>query len=305
MNARIVIAGYSDVGYRCTRWLLDQGEEVALVFTHADDPKETRWWDSLADLATERGVPVRLVDSLDHASEIERLRAAAPDFLFSFYFRKMIPPDAIAIAGRGALNMHGSLLPQFRGRAPINWAILKGALRTGATLHHMTEKPDAGDLVDQEPVPIGPDDDVLTVARRVGDAAVKVLARSWPRLKAGTAPRFPQDLTHGSYFGGRKPEDGLVDWALSAKEVHDLVRAVTKPWPGAFTDLFGEKVTIWKTRISPYGGHDCFPGKAELTEDSVIVYCGDDKPIEILAAQPQGERELDAAAFRAWLVRRG
>lgn len=302
---RIVVAGYSDVGYRCTRWLLDAGEDVRLVYTHPDNPGETRWWDSLADLALSRGVPVLRVDDLNAPTEAERLRALAPQFLFSFYFRRMIPKELLGIPTRGALNMHGSLLPQFRGRAPINWAILKGSSRTGASLHYMTEKADSGDLVDQEAIPIGPEDEVLTVARRVGDAAVKVLARSWPLLKAGTSRCFPQDLTKGTTYGARRPEDGLIDWALSAKEVHDLVRAVTRPWPGAFTDLFGPKVMIWKTRLSPYGGHDCFPGKAELTEDSVIVYCGDDKPIEILSAQPDGAPELDAAAFRAWLISKG
>ncbi len=300
----IVVAGYSDVGYKCTRWLLDAGEEVRLVYTHPDAPGEARWWDSLADLAKERGVPVRLVESLDEPSEAERLRAAAPEFLFSFYFRKMIPERVLAVPTRGALNMHGSLLPAFRGRSPVNWAILKGAKETGASLHYMTGKPDAGDLVDQERVPIGPDDDALAVSRRVGDAAAVVLARAWPKLKAGTAPRVALDLTKGSYFGGRKPEDGQIDWMRPAQEVHDLVRAVAPPWPGAFTDVFGPKVTIHKTRLSPYGGHDTFPGKVEPTESSVIVYCGDDRPVEVLLARPEGGRDLDAAAFGDWLHRR-
>ncbi len=300
----IVVAGYSDVGYRCTKWLLDAGESVSLICTHADSPGEERWWESLAELGAARGVPVRVVQDLSDPGEAARLKALAPDFLFSFYFRKMIPPEILAIPSKGALNMHGSLLPQFRGRSPVNWAILKGAVVTGASLHYMVEKPDAGDLVDQEKVPIGPDDDALTVARRVGDAAVRVLARSWPKLKAGTAPRVPLDLAAGSYFGGRTPEDGRIDWMKSAKEVHDLVRAVTRPWPGAFTDLFGPKVTIWKTRLSRYGGHDTFPGKVEMTEGSVLVYAGDDRPVEILLARPEGGRDLDAAAFGDWLHRR-
>jgi methionyl-tRNA formyltransferase len=302
---RIVIAAYSDVGYRCTRWLLDAGEDVRLVFTHADSPGEERWWDSVAELARARGVPVRTVDSLDAPEEAARIRTAAPEFLFSFYFRKMIPPSVLALASHGALNMHGSLLPAFRGRAPINWAILKGAEQTGASLHYMAAKPDAGDLVDQEAVPIGPDEDALTVARRVGDAAVTVLARAWPRLKAGTARRTPLDLTKGSYFGGRKPEDGLIDWTAPARDVHNLVRAVTRPWPGAFTDLFGPAVTVWKTRLPAYGGHDTFPGKVELTESSIIVYCGDDRPVEILSARPEGQGDLDAAAFHRWILSRG
>jgi methionyl-tRNA formyltransferase len=167
----------------------------------------------------------------------------------------------------------------------------------------MTEKPDAGDLVDQERVPIGPEDDALTVSRRVSDAAAVVLARALPRLKAGDAPRIPLDLSKGSYFGGRKAEDGVIDWSHPAKEIHDLVRAVAKPWPGAFTDVFGKEVTIWKTRLSPYGGHDVFPGKVELTERSVIVFAGDDHTLEILAARPEGGNDLDAARFRDWLVR--
>jgi len=300
----IVVAGYSDVGFRCTKWLLDAGEKVSLIYTHPDQPGESRWWDSLAGLGAARGVPVRLVESLSGPAEAAHLRSLAPDFLFSFYFRKMIPKEILAIPARGALNMHGSFLPHFRGRAPVNWAILKGATFTGASLHYMVEKPDAGDLVDQERVPIGPDDDALAVARRVGDAAVTVLARSWPKLKAGTAPRIPLDLAKGSYFGGRTPEDGRIDWGRPAKEVHDLVRAVTRPWPGAFTDVFGPRATVWKTRLSSHGGHDTFPGKIETTENSVLVFAGDDRPVEILLAQPEGERDLDAAAFCDWLLRR-
>ncbi len=301
----VVIAGYSDIGTRLTEWLLDNGANVRAVFTHPDAPNETRWFSSLYDLAKKRNVPVRLVESLDDPADAERLRVLSPEFLFSFYFRKMIPATVLAIPTRGALNMHGSLLPAFRGRSPVNWAILKGAQETGASLHYMTPKPDAGDLVDQEPVPIGPDDDALTVSRRVTEAALTVLSRSWPRLLAGTAPKIPLDLSAGTYFGGRKPEDGLIDWAQSSKDIHNLVRAVAKPWPGAFTDLFGPKVTIWKTRLGHYGGHDTFPGKVEPTESSVIVYCGDDRPIEILAAQPAGEPEMNAAEFGAWLARRG
>lgn len=301
----IVVAGYSDVGYKCTKWLLDQGEEVKLVYTHPDEPGETRWFESLADLARSRGVPVRLVESLDEPAEAERVRVLAPDFLFSFYFRKMIPERVLSIPSKGALNVHGSLLPAFRGRSPVNWAILKGAAKTGASLHYMTGKPDAGDLVDQEAVPIGPDDDALAVSQRVGDAAVTVLSRAWPKLKAGTAPRAPLDASAGSYFGGRKPEDGQIDWFRPAREVHDLVRAVAPPWPGAFTDQFGPKVTVLKTRLGAYGGHDTFPGKVEPTESTVIVYCGDDRPVEILAAQPEGQAPMDAGQFRIWVLRRG
>jgi methionyl-tRNA formyltransferase len=299
----IVVCGYSDVGYKCLKALFRAGESVRLVYTHRDTPGEERWFDSMAELARSHGIEPRLVDDLRDPADEKRIRALQPDFLFSFYFRTMIPGGILALAQHGALNMHGSLLPLFRGRSPVNWAILKGAKETGASLHYMTEKPDAGDLVDQERVPIGPDDDALTVSRRVGDAAALVLARSLPQLKTDAAARVPLDLSRGSYYGGRKPEDGLVDWSESAKEIHDLVRAVSKPWPGAFTDVFGKKVTIWRTRLSPHGGHDVFPGKVELTEGSVVVFAGDDHTVEILAARPEGGEDLDAAGFRDWLVK--
>lgn len=298
----IVVCAYSDVGYKCLKTLFCAGESVRLVYTHDDVPGEERWFDSVAELARTHGIEPRRVADMGDPADEERIRAVAPDFLFSFYFRKMIPGRILALARRGALNMHGSLLPAFRGRSPVNWAILQGATETGASLHYMTEKPDAGDLVDQERVPIEPEDDALAVSRRVADAAALVLARSLPRLKAGDAPRIPLDLSKGSYFGGRKPEDGLIDWTRSAKEIHDLVRAVAKPWPGAFTDVFGKKVTIWKTRLSPHGGHDVFPGKVELTERSAIVFAGDDRTVEILAARPEGGPDLDAAGFHSWLL---
>ena len=298
----IVVCAYSDVGYKCLKTLFDTGESVRLVYTHDDVPGEERWFDSVAELALEHGIVARRVADLDDPLEEKSIRAVAPDFLFSFYFRKMIPGRILALARHGALNMHGSLLPAFRGRSPVNWAILQGATETGASLHYMTDKPDAGDLVDQERVPIGPEDDALTVSRRVADAAALVLARTLPRLKAGNAPRVPLDLSKGSYFGGRKPEDGLIDWTRSAKEIHDLVRAVAKPWPGAFTEVFGKKVTIWKTRLSPHGGHDVFPGKVEVTEHSVLVFAGDDHTVEILAARPEGGPDLDAAGFHSWLL---
>lgn len=299
----IVVCAYSDVGYKCLKALFDAGESVRLVYTHPDAPGEERWFDSVAELARSHGVEPRFVADLSDPADEKRIGAVQPDFLFSFYFRKMIPGRVLALAQHGALNMHGSLLPLFRGRSPVNWAILKGAKETGASLHYMTEKPDAGDLVDQERVPIGLEDDALTVSRRVADAAALILARSLPHLKTGTAPRVPLDLSKGSYFGGRKPEDGLVDWSQPAREIHDLVRAVSKPWPGAFTDVFGKKVTIWKTRLSPHGGHDVFPGKVELTEGSVVVFAGDDHTVEILAARPESGEDLDAAGFRDWLVK--
>jgi methionyl-tRNA formyltransferase len=159
----------------------------------------------------------------------------------------MLPPEVLGAARRGAFNMHGSLLPKYRGRAPVNWAVLKGETETGATLHEMVAKPDAGRIVEQERVPIGPDELAVEVFAKVTSAAETVLRRSLPALLAGTAKLRPQDLSRGSYFGGRRPEDGRIDWSKSAREVHDLVRAVAPPYPGAFDD----RMRIFRTKLVP------------------------------------------------------
>ena len=180
---------------------------------------------------------------------VERIAARRPDFLFSFYYRLMLRAPTLALAPRGALNMHGSLLPKYRGRVPINWAIIHGETETGATLHYMTEKADSGDIVAQAKVAILPDDTARDVFDKVTLAAAAVLDRVLPLLAGGTAPRIPQDLHSGSYFGGRKPEDGVIDWSKDAASIHNLVRAVAPPYPGARTTLEGRPARILRTRL--------------------------------------------------------
>jgi methionyl-tRNA formyltransferase len=261
--------------------LLEAGVRVPLVVTHRDDPGERIWFASVADLAHRRNIATVLTDP--PAQLIEKIRDLSPDFIFSFYYRRMLPPAMLAIPKKGAFNMHGSLLPKYRGRAPVNWAILKGERETGATLHEMVEKPDAGRIVDQERVPIGPDDVALEVFRKVTEAAEIVLRRNVSALIDGSAQLRPQDLSRGSYFGGRRPEDGRIDWSKSAQEIHNLVRAVAPPYPGAFTDT----LKIHKTRIEPQRrpppgvtGPYCEGGEW-------FAACGDGKVLRLLELEEQ------------------
>jgi len=275
---------YHDVGARCLQVLLEGGVEVRLVVTHADDPAERVWFASVEQLARARSLPV-LVDPAPEALE-RAVRAATPDFIFSFYYRRMLPPALLALAARGAYNMHGSLLPRHRGRAPVNWAILLGDTETGATLHEMVAKPDAGRIVDQQAVPIGPDDLAIDVFRRVTRAAETVLRRSLPKLIAGTAQLEPQDLARGSYHGGRRPEDGRIDWSKNAAEIHNLVRAVAPPYPGAFSEAGGRRLRILRTRLEP--ARRAQPGRLGPWRENGAWFadCGDGKVLRLLEVDP-------------------
>ncbi len=294
---RIAVFGYSDTGHACLKFLLERGEDVVLVATHADDPKEPRWFDSVADLARSRGIEPAIVEDARDPAALARVKAAQPELLFSFYYRGILPRGILELPRLGAYNIHGSLLPKYRGRAPVNWAVLRGEKATGATLHVMTEKPDAGDIVDQEEVPIGPDDTAIEVQKRVTAAAVKILERRLEELKKGTAPRRPQKEADATTFGRRGPEDGAIEWNRTAEEVHNLVRAVTHPYPGAFTDIFGGKTFLWKTSLPGLGAHDNFPGQIRTERGRLYVSCEDDRYVEILRIQREGEEEMDAAAF--------
>jgi methionyl-tRNA formyltransferase len=248
-RATAVVFAYHNVGCRCLAVLLAHGVRVPLVVTHVDSSSEPIWFDSVASLASSYDIPVVTPDSPDAPELIQSVARVRPDFLFSFYYRHMLSPVLLASAGQAALNMHGSLLPKYRGRAPVNWAVLHGERETGATLHYMTGKPDAGDIVDQERVPILPDDTARDVLDKVVVAAEVSLDRVLPALLAGRAPRRAQDLARGSYFGARTPADSRIDWRLSHREVHNLVRAVAPPFPAAFTFACGQRIVLHATRL--------------------------------------------------------
>lgn len=248
-----IVFAYHDVGVRCLRVLLDAGVRIPLVVTHRDHPGENIWFASVAELADEHGL--RCIAPIDpNTPEFVALaleQAARPDLLFSFYYRHMLKASWLAVPKLGAFNLHGSLLPKYRGRAPVNWAVIHGEPETGATLHVMNEKPDNGAIVDQCAVPILGDDTAREVFDKVVVAAEIVLARSLPRLIDGSAAFAAQDLSRGRYFGGRRPEDGRIANDASAEQIHNLVRALAPPYPGAFVQLNGQRVIVERTQHAP------------------------------------------------------
>jgi methionyl-tRNA formyltransferase len=297
-----VVFAYHDVGCRCLAVLLARGIEVKLVVTHRDNPAETIWFDSVAALAADNGLPVITPESPDDRALLERVREAAPDLLFSFYYRHMLGAALLQAPRLGAFNMHGSLLPKYRGRVPVNWAVIRGETETGASLHHMVAKPDAGDLVDQQAVPILPDDTARQVFAKVTVAAELVLHRQADALAAGSAPRRPLDLAAGSYFGGRKPEDGRIDWTQPAQRVHDLVRGVAPPYPGAFTTLDGQPARVLRTHHASLPTGEA-PGTFMRDGARLLAACGDGRALPVLELEIAGSRiapdRFPAARLRA------
>ena len=300
MTSAVVFA-YHNVGVRCLLTLLARGVEVELVVTHRDDPNETIWFESVHDTAVAHAIPVVTPDDATDPALIAAIERMRPDFIFSFYYRHMLPTPLLALAARGAYNMHGSLLPKYRGRVPINWAIIHGETETGATLHEMASKPDAGAIVAQTSVPVLPDDTALDVFVKVTVAAEQTLWRVLPDLIAGRAPRLVNDLAIGSYFGGRKPEDGRIAWSAGAAKIHDLVRAVAPPYPGATTMLAGRAAIIERTRrIEPLFHRAAKPGSLIVADSRCIAICGDGAALEITCARIDG-RAYDGAGLAALL----
>ena len=281
---RAVVFAYSNVGDRCLRVLRARGVEVPLVVTHRDHPGETLWFSRVSETAEDLGLPFIYGDDTPAESLRGAVADARPDMIFSFYYRSMLPMSLLGLAPQGAFNMHGSLLPKYRGRAPTNWAVLRGETETGATLHRMVEKPDAGEIVDAQSVPILPDDTGRQVFDKVNVAAEQVLWRSLPAMIDGRTPALPNDLAAGNYCGARRPEDGRIDWQRPAAEVYDLIRAVAPPYPGAFTEVAGVRLVIADARLpaqanapGPSSGR---PGLA-IIDGRIVGRCGDGRRIDV------------------------
>jgi methionyl-tRNA formyltransferase len=301
-RTRAVAFAYHDVGVRCLKTLLSGEVEVPLVVTVPDDPHERQWYASVAATAQDYGLAVIAPAEANSAELARTLSEIRPDFIFSFYYRALLGAPLLRAARLGALNMHGSLLPKFRGRAPVNWAILKGERETGATLHYMLERADAGDIVDQLAVPILEDDEACEVFAKVTVAAETILARSLPALIEGRAPRRSQPLEPQQYFGRRRPEDGRIDWRWPARQIHDLVRAVAPPFPGAFAQVHAQRWQIHRTRLT---GERAAQGTAPRLygeHGECRIVCADGAILRLLAAA-DARGPLDLQMLAAELAR--
>ncbi|MGC6386729.1 bifunctional UDP-4-amino-4-deoxy-L-arabinose formyltransferase/UDP-glucuronic acid oxidase ArnA [Ewingella sp. S1.OA.A_B6] len=281
---KAIVFAYHDIGCVGLQALVDAGYDVQAVFTHTDSPDENNFFASVARLGAGLNLPVYAPEDVNHPLWVDRIRDLQPDVIFSFYYRNMISDDVLSLAPQGGFNLHGSLLPRYRGRAPVNWALLKGENETGVTLHKMVSRPDAGDIVAQRAVPISADDIALTLHAKVRDAAQVLLADVLPKMKQGQTTLTPQDESQASYFGRRTAADGEIHWNKPATEINNLIRAVTEPYPGAFTYLGQRKMTIWRSRPL-VTAHEKQPGTV-LSSDPLVIACGEGA-LEIQAGQSE------------------
>lgn len=299
MTQCAVVFGYHEVGVRGLAVLLDLGLEIPLVVTHTDDPAEHPWFASVSDLCRWHGISILTPAHPNVPEVVAAVQSARPEWIFSFYYRCLLGSELLALPTRGAFNLHGSLLPRYRGRAPTNWAVLHGERETGASLHRMTVRPDAGALVDQQAVPILTNDTAYQVYGKVVWAAETVLLRSVPRMLAGTQEETPMDLAAGSYFGGRRPEDGQIDWRRSAWDVHNLIRAVAPPYPGAFTWITGQRLDLLGSYFMGEAAQGPVP-RLNWEDDGCFADCADHRRIRITGLALAGTaltRQGFSAAF--------
>jgi UDP-4-amino-4-deoxy-L-arabinose formyltransferase / UDP-glucuronic acid dehydrogenase (UDP-4-keto-hexauronic acid decarboxylating) len=300
-----VLFAYHEMGYACLEQLIGMGAKIAALFTHRDAAGEEIWWRSCAELARANRIPVYTPERPGD-EWVGRIAAFGPAVIYSFYYRELLPDAVLGLAPRGAFNLHGSLLPKYRGRAPVNWMLVNGECEGGVTLHHMVARADAGDIVAQHAVEITDDDDALSLYRKIVGAGAALLREYHPLIMAGRAPRRPQDLNAGSYFGRRRAEDGRIEWSWPARRIVNLVRAVTHPYPGAFCFAQGRKLYVWRSRIGREAGSYGRPGTmiGRAADGSMEIAAGEGSVI-VARVQFDGDVEGEAAGVLAAVARPG
>jgi len=281
---KTIVFAYHDMGCAGITALLNTGFEISAIFTHADSAAENHFFGSVARLAAEQGIPVYAPEDANHPLWADRIKSMAPDYIFSFYYRNLLSDDVLSSARLGAFNLHGSLLPKYRGRAPLNWVLVNGEKETGVTLHRMVKRADAGDIVAQLRVAIEEQDNALTLHRKLVNCATQVLEQALPAMKQGEVTTTPQDHSQATVVGRRTPEDGRIQWEQSAQSVNNLVRAVTDPWPGAFAFAGTVKFVVWKGRVHA-DAPQAKPGTV-ISVEPFLIACGEGA-LEVVTGQSE------------------
>lgn len=257
---QVIVLSSTEFGYRCLKEgiLGTRGIRVSGILTtpkqisisYSEKPVAISTHSAFVDLAAQAGCEVvEMHDKITTSAYLQHIERWHPDLLLALGWYYMIPRKVREAVPLGCAGIHVSLLPKYRGGAPIPWAIINGETESGITFFYLGNGVDNGEIIAQEKYTIEQDDTCATVYEKATLASIKVLRKYLPRIVAGTAPRIPQDETQATYFPQRKPEDGLIDWSWSAKRIRNFIRAQTRPYPGAFTYIGDKKVVIWDADV--------------------------------------------------------
>lgn len=227
--------------------------DVAAVFAHPDDADDGVLYLSVKETAKKNNIPLFQFGGKRNDELERKIREISPDLIIIADYRYLLKSEVIGIPGRGAINFHPSLLPKYRGRAPVNWAIINGEKKCGLTVHYVDDGMDTGDIILQEEVEILFEDTIKDIHDKLFLVYADLAKRTIDLLEHGDPPRYRQNHSEATEFPRRRPEDGLIHWESATLDIYNLVRAVTHPYPGAFSFIEGEKYFIWQCK--PFGGH--------------------------------------------------
>lgn len=297
---RILFMGTPDFAVPSLKALIEAGHEICGVFTQPDKPKNRGMKlqaPPVKEVAITHGIPVYQPVRVKDGTALEIIEQLSPELIVVAAYGRILPNSILEYPAKGCINVHSSLLPKFRGAAPIHWAVISGETETGVTIMHMAQELDAGDIIDQVTTPIDPDESVEAVHDRLAELGGKLLVDVVAKIADGTATRTPQDSSQATYASMLSREMSKVDWNMPAKAIHDKIRGLS-PWPAASTDvisgdtikLFGSVNTGESTSAQP--GTIVAAGK-----QGIDIACGDGKILRIVQLQAAGGKRMAAADY--------
>lgn len=296
---KLVFMGTPAFAVPSLKALVEAGHEIAGAFTQPDKPKDRGMKlqpTPVKGYALSVGLPVYQPEKLRDGQALAVLRDLAPELIVVAAYGKLLPVDILELPPLGCVNVHSSLLPRYRGAAPINWAILNGESESGVTIMHMAEGLDTGDIIAQRATPISLEDTASTLHDRLADLGAELLAESVDALSKGTAQRIPQDDALSCYAPMLSKELSRMDWSRTARQLHDQVRGLI-PWPSAVTEIDGVRCKIWRTRLTGERSGKAPGTVVQADKKGLKLVCGDGQVLQIEELQPDGKKRMAATAF--------
>ncbi len=278
------------------RRLVEDGHELVGVFTQPDKPGNRKKMTAppVKEYSLTNGIPVYQPERMRGEEPLALLRSLRPELTVVAAYGQILPEDVLAVPPLGSVNVHASLLPKYRGAAPINRAILDGENETGVTLMHMAKKLDAGDVICARRTPITVEDDAETMFARLAELGASLLSETIPLLAAGTAPRTPQNDAEATYAPMLSRELSPIDWNRSARQVFDQIRGLV-PWPCASMLLDGRTAKVWRAELGGETGDA--PGTLRAAKRGIEAACGDGRSVFVTELQPEGGKRMAASAW--------